>query len=149
MRRDELHQRRTTPLKYGNRPRQHSRTGLRRPASRYTTGSYRRAIHRACEQKEFRSGVQTEFVIRQPLRFGTSSDWKPLRQYWAMPVPRSRKSTQKAILLLQPASQENSAKPSLNLDPILIEDGLCFFLAISRDADFLVGGVEARSAVPQ
>lgn len=51
MRRDELHQRRTTPLKYGNRPRQHSRTGLRRPASRYTTGSYRRAIHRACEQK--------------------------------------------------------------------------------------------------
>lgn len=51
LRRDELHRQRKTPLSYGNKPNAHPKPGKRRPADCYTTGSYRRAIHRACDKK--------------------------------------------------------------------------------------------------
>ena len=47
----DLHRERTTPLLYGNRPgTNRKRKPKVRPGSRYTTGSYRRAIHRACKK---------------------------------------------------------------------------------------------------
>lgn len=49
-RRGEMHQRRRTPLGFGNRPgTNRKRTPKRTALERYTTNSYRRAIHRACE----------------------------------------------------------------------------------------------------
>ena len=47
----ELHAGRNTPLSCGNRPGMNRKRAPRRKAgSRYTTGSYRRAIHRACDK---------------------------------------------------------------------------------------------------
>ncbi len=49
-RRANNHELRRTPLGYGNRPGTNRKAEPRRGAGdRYTTGSYRRAIHRACE----------------------------------------------------------------------------------------------------
>src|SRR5690606_22936321 len=49
-RREEQHAARKTPLSYGNRP---GTNRKRKPkwtaGEQYTTGSYRRAIHRACD----------------------------------------------------------------------------------------------------
>ena len=46
----ELHDRRKTPLSCGNRPGSNRRTHPKqKPGKRYTTGSYRRAIQRACD----------------------------------------------------------------------------------------------------
>ena len=46
-----LHQRRRTPLSCGNRPGTNRRRRPKRQAGdRYTTGTYRRAIHRACDK---------------------------------------------------------------------------------------------------
>ena len=42
--------RRTTPMNQGNKPKLKLTMGKRRAAVAYTTGSYRRAIHRACEK---------------------------------------------------------------------------------------------------
>jgi len=48
-RRAEQHANRTTPLSYGNRPGTNRKRKPKRTAGdQYTTGSYRRAIHRAC-----------------------------------------------------------------------------------------------------
>ncbi len=47
----ELHQRRKTPLSCGNRSGTNRRRNpKKRPGNRYDTGSYRRAIHRACDK---------------------------------------------------------------------------------------------------
>ena len=51
LRRDERHRQRKTPLSQGNKPNAHPKPGKRRPADCYTTGSYRRAIHRGCDKK--------------------------------------------------------------------------------------------------
>jgi len=49
-RRAEQHANRTTPLSYGNRPGTNRKRKPKRTAGgQYTTGSYRRAIHRACD----------------------------------------------------------------------------------------------------
>ncbi len=49
-RRAQLHECRTTPLNYGNRPGTNQKRHPKRGAgTRYTNNSYRRAIHRACE----------------------------------------------------------------------------------------------------
>jgi integrase len=49
-RRQAAHDARVTPITYGNRPGTNkSRNPKRPPGERYNTGSYRRAIHRACE----------------------------------------------------------------------------------------------------
>lgn len=49
-RREEQHANRTTPLSYGNRPGTNRKRRPKRTAGdQYTTGSYRRAIHRACD----------------------------------------------------------------------------------------------------
>ena len=49
-RRAEQHANRTTPLSYGNRPGTNRKRKPKRTAGeRYTTESYRRAIHRACD----------------------------------------------------------------------------------------------------
>jgi integrase len=48
-RRQAMHEARTTPLKYGNRPGTNRKNKpKRRPGERYTTTSYRKAIERAC-----------------------------------------------------------------------------------------------------
>lgn len=52
-RREEAHEQRTTPLKYGNRPGTNRRRKPKRKAGeRYTNDSYRRAVHRACDKAE-------------------------------------------------------------------------------------------------
>lgn len=49
-RREALHERRKTPLRYGNRPgTNRTRRRDHKPRDRYTVGSYRHAITRACE----------------------------------------------------------------------------------------------------
>ncbi len=49
-RREELHANRSTPLSYGNRPGTNCKRKPKRSAGEhYTAGSYRRAIHRACD----------------------------------------------------------------------------------------------------
>ena len=46
-----LHEHRTTPMKCGNRPGTNRKMSPKRsPCDRYTTASYRRAIHRACDK---------------------------------------------------------------------------------------------------
>jgi integrase len=46
----ELYSMRTTPLAHGNRPgTNRTKSPKRKPGKRYTTASYRRAIHRACQ----------------------------------------------------------------------------------------------------
>lgn len=49
-RRSALHAARHTPLSCGNRPQVSPPASKRRPGERYTTSSYRRAIHRACDK---------------------------------------------------------------------------------------------------
>ena len=50
-RRAERHTKRKTPLSFGNRPGTNRKRKPRRaPRDRYTVGSYRRAIHRGCDQ---------------------------------------------------------------------------------------------------
>ena len=49
-RRQEAHLRRVTPMNQGNTPGSKPKSTKRRPADRYTTDSYRRAIHRVCER---------------------------------------------------------------------------------------------------
>lgn len=50
LRRAALHEQRQTPLAFGNRPgTNRSPHPRRKPGERYTTTSYRKAIHRACE----------------------------------------------------------------------------------------------------
>ena len=50
-RRQAEHEKRKTPLSYGNRPGTNRRSKpIRTPGDRYTTESYRRAIHRACDK---------------------------------------------------------------------------------------------------
>ena len=50
IRREELHAARQTPLSCGNRARKHARPEpARPPGERYTSASYRKAIHRACD----------------------------------------------------------------------------------------------------
>lgn len=49
-RRAEMHERRRTPLSYGNRPgTNRKRKPKREPGDRYTTNTYRRAVHRAVD----------------------------------------------------------------------------------------------------
>ncbi|MEZ6128957.1 MAG: site-specific integrase [Planctomycetaceae bacterium] len=48
LRRSELHRQRRTPLNYGNTRKPRYEDGKRLPSDCYTTGSYRRAIQRAC-----------------------------------------------------------------------------------------------------
>lgn len=74
-RRAENHSRRTTKLQYGNRPGTNRRPSpARKPGERYTTASYRRAIHRACE-KAFAMPVEL-----QKLPKGLSDDQKKARK---------------------------------------------------------------------
>jgi integrase len=67
-RREELHANRKTPLQYGNRPGTNRRRNpARKPNNHYSTESYRRAVHRACEK----AGVERWGVNRLRHAAGT------------------------------------------------------------------------------
>jgi integrase len=67
-RREELHANRKTPLQYGNRPGTNRRRNpARKPNNHYSTESYRRAVHRACDK----AGVERWGVNRLRHAAGT------------------------------------------------------------------------------
>lgn len=81
-RRDEAHERRVTPLAHGNRPGTNkNRSPKRRAGERYTTGTYRRAIQRACElafrmPMELRQRLKNETVEHKSERLKRACQWR-------------------------------------------------------------------------
>lgn len=81
-RRAEAHANRKTPIGYGNRPGTNRKAKPVRPAGeRYTTNSYRRAIHRACElafdmPDELRKKPKGEMVDAKMLRLEQARKWR-------------------------------------------------------------------------
>jgi len=60
-RRAAMHERRRTPLSYGNRPgTNRKRKPKRRPGDRYDTNSYRRALHRAVQVANRKRGAESD-----------------------------------------------------------------------------------------
>jgi len=73
-RRQEAHEQRATPLKYGNRPGTNRKRKPKRSAGdSYTNDSYRRAIHRACDKA---------FPAPAELSEAESKEWRS-RQRWS------------------------------------------------------------------
>jgi integrase len=76
------HDRRKTPLSCGNRPGTNRKAKRSRPAGdRYTTGSYRRAIHRGCElafemSAELRRGPKGEAADVKIQRIKLARQWR-------------------------------------------------------------------------
>jgi len=87
-RRELAHEARVTPLHYGNRPGSNKSNKPKRPAGeRYTTGSYRRAIHRACElafmmPAELRKRPKDETAEHKAERLAKARQWRD-RHCWA------------------------------------------------------------------
>jgi integrase len=81
-RRAEAHEQRVTPIGYGNAPGTNkSRNPVRPAGERYTTGSYRRAIHRGCERafampKELRRRSMRETAEQKALRQKLAREWR-------------------------------------------------------------------------
>ncbi len=81
-RRQAAHERRMTPLSYGNAPGSNRSTQPVRPAGdQYTTDSYRRAIHRACElafkmPTELRKAPKGETAEQKGGRIAQARAWR-------------------------------------------------------------------------
>jgi integrase len=81
-RRAQLHQSRQTPLSCGNRPGTNRQAAAnRRAGERYTTDSYRRAIHRACElafemPADLRKAVEGESEEAKKQRLARARQWR-------------------------------------------------------------------------
>lgn len=81
-RRELAHEQRVTPLHYGNRPGTNKSRKPKRPAGeRYTTGSYRRAIHRACElafdmPDKLRKAAAGETADQKAARLKAAGQWR-------------------------------------------------------------------------
>jgi integrase len=81
-RREAAHEARVVPLHYGNRPGTNKNSEPKRPAGeRYTTASYRRAIHRGCEMafgmpNDLRRPVSDETVDQRAERLKLARQWR-------------------------------------------------------------------------
>lgn len=81
-RRQAAHEARRTPLRRGNRPGTNRSAKPKRPAGeRYTTDSYRRAIHRACElafsmPEELRKVPKEETAEQAAARLAAAKAWR-------------------------------------------------------------------------
>jgi integrase len=76
-RRAKLHARRKVPINYGNRPGTNRKRNPKRTAGeRYTTNSYRRAIHRGCD-KAF--PAPEDLSPEQALKWKSTHRWAPNR----------------------------------------------------------------------
>lgn len=88
----EVHARRVTPIGYGNRPGKNLKKKPKRFAgSRYTTCSYRRAIHRACEfaftmppelRQPYGNAAKNETAEQKAARIKAAKAWR-LKHTWA------------------------------------------------------------------
>jgi integrase len=87
-RRIEAHEQRVTPIGYGNRPGSNKRRDPKRAAGeRYTTASYRRSIHRACElafnmPAELRRPARQETPEQKTVRQNRARQWRD-KHCWA------------------------------------------------------------------
>jgi integrase len=87
-RREVAHERRLTPLAYGNRPGTNKSSKPKRTAGgRYDTASYRRAIYRACEvafgmPENLRTEPKNEAAEQKAERLKLASQWRD-KHCWA------------------------------------------------------------------
>jgi site-specific recombinase XerD len=103
-----LNERRVTPLGYGNRPGTNRKSKPKRtPGDRYTTASYRRAIHRACEfafampdelQQSRRKGATKESPDQKAKRLAAAKAWRA-KYTWAPNQLRHAAATEICKLL--------------------------------------------------
>ena len=97
-------------MNQGNKPTSNSEMGKRPAAVAYTTGSYRRAIHRVCEKVGIPKWSPNRIRHTAATEIRKNTDWKPRKPYSATATPLSPKSMLNATLPLPLPLQSNSAR---------------------------------------